>query len=128
MNHRSTLRLAVVGAMSALFGSLMIVLGLRQRRVGPAVMLNNADKANARLTKLAESPGAPCPNFRETTRSKPRKPSSSPTHWRRVTLPVCAVKLNSESQIAVSIGCNPTIKAASPDPIPALTAAQTPPR
>jgi tetratricopeptide (TPR) repeat protein len=34
--------MAVVGALSALFGSLMIGLGLRQRRIGPAVMLNNA--------------------------------------------------------------------------------------
>ena len=34
----------------------------------------------------------------------------------------------SDSQTAVSTGCMPTSSATSPEPMPALTAAQTPPR
>ena len=89
----------------------------------PAVMDNKASTTSARLVRSAWSPALPWENLRDTTSSRPVSPSSNPSHWRRATLAPRADNHN-----AVSTGCRPTISADSPEPMPALTAAQTPPR
>ena len=83
-------------------------------------MDSSAVTAQARLIGAALSPW---PNLCPTTSTSPAKPSVSPNHWRAVTRPPVA-----DSHTAVSTGCNPTISADSPAPMPALTAAHTPPR
>ena len=95
----------------------------------PAVMPSNAATAKDRFSQVAWSPGPPLPNLRETTSTSPIKPSTSPNHWRRDTLPCPPLGATvADSHTAVSTGCSPTTSADRPEPMPALTAAHTPPR
>jgi hypothetical protein len=75
------------------------------------------------MLKLQALTSTPCSNLRATTKASPKKPNNKPNHWRRDTWPP-----REDNQMAVSTGCKPTIKADKPEPMPALTAAHTPPK
>ena len=73
------------------------------------------------------------PNLRDTTTISPPNPKTRPSHWRCVTFSVTFPPDDRfddmlDTQIAVNTGCNPTISAASPEPIPPLMATHTPPK
>ena len=91
-------------------------------------MLSSANTVQPSVSAVTS---LPAPNLRATTSSRPASPSSSPSHCLGVTLPCPAAPPDAptqDSHSAVSTGCKPTISAASPAPMPPLTATQTPPR
>ena len=83
--------------------------------------------AKLKLSALTWSKALPCVSLCQTTKSSPQKPNNKPSHCRRLTLFSKVLSLD-ESQMAVSTGCSPTMRADKPEPMPALTAAQTPPK
>jgi hypothetical protein len=70
----------------------------------------------------------PPPSLRDTTSTKPGETQQQARSTGRATRSLTSPPPMPDSQIAVSTGCRPTISADTPEPMPALTAAQTPPR
>ena len=91
-------------------------------------MASKAMTAQAMFSKVTWSSGVPCTNLRETTITSPANPSNRPSHCRRETVPCPASRDSVDNQMAVSTGWMPTISDDRPEPMPALTAAHTPPR
>jgi len=90
-------------------------------------MLNSANTVQASVNAVTSWP---VPNLRDTTSSRPPRPSASPAHWRPVTLFADGPSPEAihDTHSAVSTGWSPTTSAVRPEPMPAFTAIQTPPR
>ena len=87
-------------------------------------MDSSATTTKLKLLRVAVSPGLPVSNLRDTTSTKPKKPSHKPAHCFLLT--VASAPPMVLIHTAVRTGCKPTMSEDKPEPMPSLMASHTP--